>query len=427
MDIDLRLISPTELQTESLHFKNRILDFFDVYARRQPQNPLILKHILPLLRLIQSSGPSEGDLANKAAGILRSRIGKAKEVPSAAETDFASHVLTSVHEMARKAASADFSILCSSCSLFVARTLDASEASTSATNVYKATLTDFFTRKQSAAHPTLVLDYISRFPVQAWPLQAELCEYISPGATVNAYRQMQAYAMLQAFSRQLGTIVKAVDPEQVEGFVRRVSRDLFDTLEAVAEGKSDWNSGRLKEMVKLGLDLARKSRSALSADTTVKMWDLQRLAEVRVKMQEGKRTKEMKSIHGMLKQLVAELGVKAETKKKGQKAKMVNGDVDGHGMTAARSGEANGTPLPNGGHQSIQKSRKKEKKSKRFKLDEAGSEVHPKVNGNEEGTIEAKKRKSEERGRKEEKKVSRDTADAKEGSRKKHKLSSKCS
>ena len=41
-----------------------------------------MRVVLPLIELIVGTGPDEKQLADKSTGILRSRIGKAREVPS---------------------------------------------------------------------------------------------------------------------------------------------------------------------------------------------------------------------------------------------------------------------------------------------------------------------------------------------------------
>ena len=269
-----------------------------------------------MLKLVRGSGSSEGDLANKAANILRSRLGKAKEVPSSADTGSASAILVSIHEMARTAPSADFSSLCSACSLFVARTLDPSQ--NTASEIYRATLADFMKRKTSAVHPSFILDYVRRFTVQAWQWRIDLCGYVAPGASVNSYRQIQAYAFLQTILQQLDAIVKAVGPEQVRDHVKRASGDVLDTLASAAgEGAgSNLNSTRLKAVVKFALGLARATRSPLIAEPSGELWDMQRLAKVTAAFKQGERTKEMKGVHALLQQLDAILGASVEKPKK---------------------------------------------------------------------------------------------------------------
>lgn len=331
-----------DLQIESLHFKNRILDFFDMFARKQPANPLILEILAPLLRLVRESGSSEADLANKAAGILRSRIGKAKEIPSTLNVPSATKTLEEIHDLARKAISVEFSNLCSIASLFVSRALDASIPESTnispAVESYRKTLEDFITRKNTHVQPSLILDYVRRYPARAWPLQEDLCKYISPksDASVNAYRQTQAYLMLQALSTQLSTLIKAVGPDEVKAFITRASSNVYGTLEVAAKSDgTNWKADRLKDVLRFALQLARTSKSILPIEEMADLWSVQRLKEVEEAFGVGEKTKEMKGVQALLRQLVAVLeGTKAKEwkKEKGKKSAdrtPVNGDGDG--------------------------------------------------------------------------------------------------
>ena len=89
--------------------------------------------------------------------------------------------------------------------------------------------------------------------------------------------------------------------------VKRASGDALDTLaSAAAEGSgSNWNSARLKEVVKFALGLARATRSYSISERSVEIWDMQRLAEVTAAFKQGERTKEMKGVHALLQQLAA--------------------------------------------------------------------------------------------------------------------------
>ncbi|WVR03854.1 hypothetical protein IAU60_000851 [Kwoniella sp. DSM 27419] len=302
------------LQIESLHFKNRILDFFDVYAKRQLTNPLVLSVLLALLKLVRASGTSEGELANKAAGILRSRFNKPKDVPSSVDAEEAGEILDEVHAMAQKAFSAEFSNLCSLASLFVVRAIDAASGSGStAVTAYGKTLKDFMTRKSSLVHPGFVSDFIKRFPVRAFPLHADLAKYVIPGAGVNAYRQTQAYGMLQTLSQHLPVIAKSpsTPSADIESFVKTCSEGVLATLEASASSSKEdasqaWNAQKLKDVVKFALQLARASKTVNAA------WDLERVTEVERALKAGERTKEMKGVLSMWAQLLSVLGQKKE-------------------------------------------------------------------------------------------------------------------
>ncbi|WVW80105.1 hypothetical protein I302_102078 [Kwoniella bestiolae CBS 10118] len=312
------------LQIESLHFKNRILDFFDVYCKKQSSNPLMLSCLIALLRLVRGGGSSESELANKAAGIIRSKFNKPKDVPSSVDLSKAIEVLKEIHGMAIKAHSAEFSNLCSYSSLFVVKSIDSSSSDSSdVVEVYSETLKDFMTRKASLIHPNFILEFIKRFPPKGFDLSEGLVGFVKPGGGVNAYRQLQGYSMLQVISQHLPSLSKsnAIPSEKINAFVSSASDAVYDTLEQA--GENGWNAAKLKDVVKFALALARTSRTLDVA------WDMSRVENVGGKLKEG----EMKGVSSMWSQLVSILGGnkgdKKKNKRKNEEKMDVDVDVDG--------------------------------------------------------------------------------------------------
>ncbi|WVQ79016.1 hypothetical protein IAT38_001108 [Cryptococcus sp. DSM 104549] len=373
------------LQIESLHFKNRILDFYDTYAKRQITNPLVLPVVLTLLRLVRAAGTSEAELANKAAGILRGKFNKPKDVPSTADIPKANATLLAIHAMAQKAHSAEFSNLCGLCSLFVSRAIDASSpTSTEVVDAYRATLKDFMTRKASLIHPPFITEFIKRFPARAFALHSDLAGYVAPGAAVNTYRQLQGYTMLQLLAQQLPNISKTAPAEEVAGFITASCERVFATLEAAADdaegsGKEGWNAQKLKDVVKFALQLARNSK-AVGVE-----WDVKRVEAVGEKVKSGERTKEMKGVQSMWTQLEGILskkegkGKKAAGKGKGKAEESEKMDVDGEEVEAEAAEKAEA------------KAEKKVKKAKKVAADAPVEGEKPKKRKSVDG--EAKKKK----------------------------------
>ncbi|WVQ74513.1 hypothetical protein IAR50_004114 [Cryptococcus sp. DSM 104548] len=314
---------------ESIHFKNRVLDFYDTFAKRQTTNPLILEVVLTLLKLIREGGVSEAEVANKAAGILRGRFNKPKDIPSAADIPSATTILSDIHAMAQKAHSAEFSNLCSLASLFVARVVDASTSDSKSSPVvdaYRSTLKDFVTRKASLVHPPFILDFVKRFPLQGFALFPDLISFVAPGVAVNSFRQVQAYSALQTLAQHLPVISKTVSASDVAAFVKDASDRVFTTLESASMADSDskesLNAQRLKEVVKFALQLARSSK------IVGVQWDLKRVEAVGAQLKNGDRTKEMKGVHNMWAQLEGILGNKKAEKSKGKLKKPEGDEMD---------------------------------------------------------------------------------------------------
>ena len=225
--------------------------------------------------------------------------------------------------------------MCSICSLFVVRTLDASSpTNTIVIETYRTTLNDYMVRKASLIHPPFIIDLLKRFPARSFPLVHDLLGHADPtsGDKVKVYRQIQAYIMLSTLTSQLFTVHKSLGPEVVRTFVKPSSSVIYSTLEIATTGeKVGWNAARMKDVVKFGLHLARTSKNVLGGDDDVAwegLWDIERLDKVIKGLKQGEKTGEMKGVQGLLTQLVAVLGSakqEEEKQKKGGKEKIRQG------------------------------------------------------------------------------------------------------
>lgn len=279
---------------ESAHFKTRILDFADAYLKR-PSAPA-LGLVLPLLRLVRSPG----ELANKAAGIIRQRLGKGQLTLAESDMEEAAEVLAEVHALARRAPSAEFSALCAAASAFLSRAAPAAAA-----KAYAETASDFVSRKHSQVHPAFVADYVKRFPARAIALTSTL---LAPA--VNAYRQTQAYGLVGQLMAQLPALVKSSEVSRPEA--QKLAQEALDAaLGTLAKAGEDdgYKADRCKDVAKFALAAARAlktldaPRSAAGAEQTLE------------KLKDG-RTKEMKSVQGLITQLIAVLNAGEKKEKK---------------------------------------------------------------------------------------------------------------
>lgn len=168
------------------------MDLLDIFVRRQPTSPYILQFVIPILTLTFSD---EKQLSDKATGLLKSRIGKLKEVPSSVDTTRASETLNNLHIRARKVHSRDALVTISLCSLYVSRALLHVGADETVRTVYTVSLVDFTERKASDLNTQFFGDFIKRYPRVAWGMCAALLA--APMKAVNAYRRGQAYTLLE--------------------------------------------------------------------------------------------------------------------------------------------------------------------------------------------------------------------------------------
>lgn len=149
---------------------------------------MALRFITPLSMLIIGSSQDERQLADKAKGILRSRIGKAKEIPFEVKPSHVVEISSTIHKLARKARSADILAILGSCSIYLVKVaIHVNEDSF--IDLYKQDLLDFVTRKNSGLNGTFFQDFIKRYPSYAWRIRQDFLD--SAGKAINAYRQNQ--------------------------------------------------------------------------------------------------------------------------------------------------------------------------------------------------------------------------------------------
>ncbi|KAI9824886.1 MAG: DNA-directed DNA polymerase [Thelocarpon impressellum] len=116
-------------KTTVLNLKNRVLDLLDIYVKTQHRSPRALRIILPLLRLIRTTGSKQ--IADRACGILRDFSqkcrGKDVTVLKPKKTKHAWEVLEQVHQEAMHDASRAHAAACSHGSLLVVKGLVAAD------------------------------------------------------------------------------------------------------------------------------------------------------------------------------------------------------------------------------------------------------------------------------------------------------------
>lgn len=176
-----------------------------MFIKKQPSSQLVLRFILPLADLVAGCGSDEQQLADKARGILQSRIGKAKELPLQPDVKDITDVLNELHTRVRKPRYSSLLAALSQCSLYASKILITADSEASVLKEYKDSLTDFMTRKGSAFNPAFFQDFIQRFPSSGWKLGDDLLDLSS--RSVNVYRQCQAYHLVHVMVSQLPKLV----------------------------------------------------------------------------------------------------------------------------------------------------------------------------------------------------------------------------
>jgi len=155
--------------------------------------------------LVANSSKDEKQLSDKARGVLRSRFGKAKDVPTEVDLEQVLPVITNIHTLARKAPSTDLLSLFSSCSIYLAKIMVHLKAEDALVNIYRQTLIEFATKKNPGLNSQFLQDFIRRYPTQGWQLRKDLLEFTRKSK--NAYRERKILVLLELMLSLLPSIV----------------------------------------------------------------------------------------------------------------------------------------------------------------------------------------------------------------------------
>ncbi|KAI6162530.1 DNA polymerase phi-domain-containing protein [Pisolithus thermaeus] len=193
-----------DAQREATHFKNRVLDLIDTFVKREPQSPLNIRLILPLIDLVTKSGMDEKQLSDKAQGILKNRLAKSKDVPANGRRDEVETILREIHQRVRKSHSAENLSVLNQSSLYLCRVLVQLNEDGCVARIYQESLDDYISRKASQANLSFFQDFVRRFPALGSKLRDPVLAASS--SAVNAYRRCQAFQLLSVILSQLGKV-----------------------------------------------------------------------------------------------------------------------------------------------------------------------------------------------------------------------------
>ncbi|KZT24137.1 hypothetical protein NEOLEDRAFT_1117111 [Neolentinus lepideus HHB14362 ss-1] len=287
-------------QREATHFKNRVLDLVDILVKTNPGSSFITRFIMPLLELMSGCSKDEEHLSRKAGGLLRSRIGKLKEVPSEVEVEQASKLLGDLHTQARRVRSAEILASFSQCSVYLSRLLLHSGAEIPVLTAYRESLKDFVSRKSSSLNAQFFQDFIRYFPSSAWQLRNAMLEVIEKA--VNTYRQYQTYMLLQGLLTRLPDLETRY--QEVIEFMPSLRQNLYKVLGDAGGSTSTLSSVQMKDVFKLALTAVRQTERLIrSSDSIAKIWDPCCWENLLTKLQTSERFKSSIGLHALCTQM----------------------------------------------------------------------------------------------------------------------------
>ncbi|GAC95632.1 hypothetical protein PHSY_003208 [Pseudozyma hubeiensis SY62] len=339
-----------EAKQEAIALRFKVLELVEIFARKQPQSPLMLDLILPLYELWTNRDEDTEQLATKARTLLISRISKAKTVPDEFAADQLTALLQRMHTEARESSSNDVSNVSSALNLYLTKVaLSSSPDKISAAlegqlvSIYRESLLDYLLRKSSRLRHEFLIDAFRRFPLLGWELRSELLDNVRPGAATRAFRQVQVMSMLQAVLTQIAQ--RTEKSGEVLAFVPEISNAFVSIVNDACESSTGMTSNHLKDTIKFVLQVARISAKVGEAEKVKSAWKVGKLQEAGEKLQASEKFKASTSIHDLMKQLLKVIqpdakGEAAGKKKDGKNKKRAANEEVGAGSETKVNGKS---------------------------------------------------------------------------------------
>ena len=314
------------IQRDTALFHNKILDLIEMYAKEQSGNALVMRLVAPLFALSRGSGDVSQQVAHRASQILRARLCKAKELPRG-NLDVAGMVdeLKATHEYARSTQDVQMAELSGAVSQLYTKVLIRHGHLSEPVSVYETTLHDFLERKSSPVRPSFLIDAIRRLPELGWGLRESLLDGCRVSKSAHAFRQIQAFTMLQAvLQQQQHEETRQATPKACLAFIKSICAVVVEAVHVAASddvSASSLNAQRLKEVLRFALQAVRITvRVAGNEAKAVYMaWPLDDLEGMATALQSSTRFKSSTSLHGLIKEMLAVLRRVGELKEKTKK------------------------------------------------------------------------------------------------------------
>ena len=303
------------IQRDTALFHNKILDLLDMYAKEQSGNVLVLRLIAPLLALARGSGDVSQQVATRASQILRQRLCKSKELPRGEiDVDELVRELNATHELARTSHDSTMADLAAAVSHLYTKVLVRHHQIDGPVAVFKHTLHDFLERKSSPVRPAFIIEAIRRYPELGWELRLALLDGCRMSKAARAFRQVQAYTMLQAvLQQQQHPDTRQAPVQDVLSFIAQVRHVVAETVMAAAastendDGAATLNAQRLKDVLRFALQGVRMAvRISDGQATSVQAcWPPDELEAILQALQSSERFKSSLSLHSIMKEMLS--------------------------------------------------------------------------------------------------------------------------
>ncbi|KAK0520550.1 DNA-directed DNA polymerase [Tilletia horrida] len=365
---------------EAIAQQNKVLDLLDAYASRQAGSPLALSLVGPLLSVMRSADKDSQQVANRAATILRSRLGggagnkagssattaassssssSSNKAAGAVDVEALVADLEEVHTAVTELTQPEHIGACISASTVLVRALlnqqqqaTSSTAQSKVLRVHRRTVQALFQRRGARPKPNFVRDVLSRSPIVAWGLADELVDILGAAGNAEEEKKLRSDYVKQlqpllhvvlANSLQLPE-VKAKD---AAAFLTKLNNQILSILREASGSEAHTSSAHrvkvLRELIKFAQQASKSAQRLSSAGEPATICNLAGWETVLETLSASDKLGGAKALLTQVQQLIASL-----RKSSNGAAPAAGVASNGNGKDAASSVKAKGKKDSNG-------------------------------------------------------------------------------
>lgn len=197
------------MEESVVHFKNNVMEFIIIFAKKNPKSPLNLDIIVPLLQVIQTGVQPKSptfQFISKVKSFLKNKLSKSNEVPEFSSFDDKAmiDIIKSIHTyvMEYHHGSKEESDMCTQLLLYLRKCIVGTGADIlpaennknqnklleQYVSLYDENLQKYISKKSVDCQASYFGTPIQRFPSMSWPFMNTLINYIQPTKCGNIYR-----------------------------------------------------------------------------------------------------------------------------------------------------------------------------------------------------------------------------------------------
>ncbi|KAI9274442.1 DNA polymerase phi-domain-containing protein [Phascolomyces articulosus] len=278
------------------HFKNSVADLVIIFVRKNPENPLVLQTIVPLLNILRvtPARPTTNQFLQKIIAFLKNKLAKATEHPKVEDVDDALEILTAVHDFTKTkgATNKELADMGIQLSMYLRKCIfggadimisdniqkDIKQRLDKTNAIYCANLCDYYrSKKHTRIEYDLAAFLPKNFPYSSWPLLDSLLEFINPSACHNNYRHTQNLEWISTIVNRTVDKSSETYDKLFLSIVPKIVKISQESIKNAVKGtdKKVLDTNSMKSFLKFLLVIVRKHKKLTSIEDLQKTWKAQ--------------------------------------------------------------------------------------------------------------------------------------------------------